>query len=162
MEFNQRKCLLLLLFLFLFLFLFFFFFFFFFFRYSLSVGFAIDATYDIEPKLHRENQCSQTDEKNGGKISEGSNDDNECGFKSRFHQKITLFTTSTHFSTRNSKIRVSRAQYKVLRIFYTLLAFFPLFTTLIPSASLSAGLWRMSAVQHRYHTTQNRHLQTDN
>ena len=36
---------------------------------SLSlVGFAIDATYDIEPKLHRENQCSQTDEKMAAKF----------------------------------------------------------------------------------------------
>ena len=87
------------------------------FRYSLSVGFAIDATYDIEPKLHRENQCSQTDEKNGGKISEGSNDDNECDFKSRSRQKYTIFTISTQFSMRNSKITVSRASDNVYRIF---------------------------------------------
>ena len=40
----------------------------------------------------RQNQYSLTDEKkNGGKISEGSNDDNECDVKSQFCQKIYLF-----------------------------------------------------------------------
>ena len=60
----------------------------------------------------------QSDEKNGGKISEGSNDDNECDFKSRFRQKYTIFTISTQFSMRNSKITVSRASDNVYRIFW--------------------------------------------
>ena len=47
----------------------------------------IKHRYEQNLKFHRGNQCSLTDEKNGGEISVGGNDENECDFKYRFRQK---------------------------------------------------------------------------